>query len=388
MAVLFTGALVFGQKGEESESASAESATAESSTAATETETPLRILEETSATLVSLSQELEAESEASAEAESRPRRRAERQDQKFALGSTIRVGEGEVVSDLFAMGGDIKIDGEVDGGAVSVGGPIKVNGVVRGDVIAVGDSVELGPEAQVYGNVTSVGGVVEREEGAEVTGEVSEVSLGEGFSADWSLFDGNVDWGGDAISFDAWVELFWGLVWTSFLVVMCGVILLIVPRSVHNVRETAIQEPWKALIVGISVELLFLPVTLVLSFLLLVSLIGIPFLLLMPFLYLLLFAAMIFGFAGVAVGAGRFLNERFGLGLRNAFICLVVGTVALRMISLSGDFLDAIGIPFLIYGLFVVFGWLVQFVAWTIGLGAVLVSRFGARAPLGSSDSA
>ena len=297
MSVLFLSgaALLLGQKGEEPETPAA----------GAETETPLQILEESSATLTAVAQELEAESESTG-SERRSRRRAERQDQKFALGSTIRVGENEVVSDLFALGGDIKIDGEVDGGAVAIGGPIKVNGVVRGDVIAMGDNVELGPEAKVYGNVTSVGGVVERESGAEVTGEISEVSLGEGFNANWSFFDGDVDWGGDSISFDAWVELFWGLVWTSFLVVMCGVILLIVPRSVHNVRETAIQEPWKALIVGISVELLFVPVTLVLSFLLLVSLIGIPFLLLMPFLYLLLFAAMLFGFTGGGDRSGTF----------------------------------------------------------------------------------
>ena len=63
-------------------------------------------------------------------------RRGERAEQKFSLGSTLRVREDEVSRDVLSLGGGVKVDGEVFGNAVAVGGRIKVEGKVNGDVIA------------------------------------------------------------------------------------------------------------------------------------------------------------------------------------------------------------------------------------------------------------
>ncbi len=311
----------------------------------------------------------------------RPPRRRGRSDNKFALGSTVRVRAGEVAADVLALGGGIRIDGEVLGDAVAVGGSIKVDGRVTGNVIAIGRNVELGPSAEVLGDAVSVGARVIQDEGATVMGRVSEVAVGGKLDLGerWWKNRG-LDWSDHGLwSWGAWVNLSWSLLGSLLLLVLTGLVLVVVPEPVDRVGGVAFAEPFKSVIVGLAVELLFLPGIVVLAVLLTVSIIGIPLLLFLPFLLLLLIAAFLFGFTSMAVGVGKFLKERFSLGPRGRFAFLLVGLIGIQAISVTEEFLDAIGLPFLIYALFGLFGFLIQFLAWTTGLGAVVLSRFGAR---------
>ena len=340
-----------------------------------------REIEETAPEAVELESLSPAEARREARRQKRPRRGGSRSDQKFAFGSTIKIQEGEVASDLLALGGGIKVDGEVLGNAVAVGGSVKVEGRVTGDVVAVGRNVELGPNAEVLGDAISVGGKVVREEGSTVAGRVSEVAVGGDIDfGDWWWINRGIDWGDRGpFSWGAWVDLSWSLVSSLLLLVLTALVLLVVRDPVDRVGRLAFAEPFKALLVGLAVELLFLPAFVVIAVLLAISIIGIPLLLFLPFFLLLLVAASLFGFTGVAVGAGRFLKERFALGINNRLAFLVVGLAGIQGISLAEEFLDGIGLPFFIYALFGLFGFLVKYLAWTTGLGAVVLGRFGSR---------
>jgi hypothetical protein len=312
----------------------------------------------------------------------RPPRRRRAPEQKFAIGSTVKVNEDETAGDIFVLGGGAKIDGEVLGGAVAVGGEIKVNGRVTGDVVAIGNNVELGETAEVLGNAVSVGGEVRRADGARVSGQVSEVGMSPGFDlrpGGW--WQEGRDFGRRAHSpfeWEEWADVFWKLTAGSLLLVFSALVALVAPRGLEQVERMAMAEPWKALLVGLGVELLSLPAMIVLTVLLLVSLIGIPLLVFVLFLPPLLFAAALYGYAAIAVTVGRWLGARYGrLSSAGRFGALLVGVVAIQGLSLAGALLDAIGLPILIWGLLGLCGFLVKFLAWTTGLGAAVMTRFG-----------
>ena len=62
-------------------------------------------------------------------------------------------------------------------------------------------------------------------------------------------------------------------------------------------------------------------------------------------------------------------------------ITLLVGVVALSALSLTGQFLDAVGLPWFVHGMFGFSGFLIQFVASCMALGAVFLSRLGQQGP-------
>lgn len=336
--------------------------------------------ETTQRSQVVTSEEVPSGEATGAEREARRRQRT-RSDQKYAFGSTIKVQDGDSASDLLAIGGGIKVDGEVLGDAVAVGGSIKIDGRVTGDVISVGNNVELGPEAEVLGSAVSVGGRVIQEDGATVVGRVSEVALGGNLDfGDWWWVNRGIDWSDrGANSWRGWTDLAWSMMGMFLLVVLTGLVALVARDPVDRVSRLAFAEPFKALLVGLAVELLFLPGLAVLAVLLAISIIGIPLLLLLPFLVLLLVAAALVGFTSMALGLGRMIKHRLGLGLGGGLGYLIVGLVAIQGLSLTEQFLDAVGLPFFIYALFGLFGFLVKYLAWTTGLGAVVLSRIGSR---------
>jgi hypothetical protein len=319
-----------------------------------------------------------------AEPARRPRRGGA--DQKFAIGSTVKVNADEVAGDIFVLGGGAKIDGEVLGGAVALGGEIKVNGRVTGDVVAIGEDVELGETAEVLGNAVSVGGQVRRADGARVSGQISEVGMSPGFDLRprewWSGRDFGSH-GRSVFQWREWVDLIWELTAAGLLLVLSALVILVAPRGVDRVERAAVAEPWKALLVGLGVELLSLPAMIVLAVLLVVSLIGIPLLVFLPFLVLLLLAAALYGYAAMAVTVGRWLGVRYRrLSGPGRFGALLVGVIAIQGLAVAAEFLDAIGMPMLIWGLFNLTGFLIQFVVWTTGLGAAVMSRFGSTPAL------
>src|SRR5215467_12250314 len=97
------------------------------------------------------------------------RRRGRRDGDQVRIGSSVTVGEGEVV----------------DGDVVAIGGNVRIDGDVRGDAVAVGGVMTLGPKAQVANNVVVVGGPLRRDPGARIGGRVQTVGLGSISFGDW-----------------------------------------------------------------------------------------------------------------------------------------------------------------------------------------------------------
>ncbi len=310
-------------------------------------------------------------------------------DKRVAFGSTVRVGHDEVAYDAIAIGGGVKVDGQVRGDAVAIGGEVKISGRVTEDVVAIGGDVELGPEAEVLGDVVTIGGKVSREDGATVVGEVSEV--------DWSDFEWNwqADW------FDGWrgdwvprvgerppffragrlFEFIRAVVFTGLLVSVCGLVLLVAPKGVDRIRSAAVTNPLTMLFAGLGVAILFLPALFVASLLLLVTIVGIPFaILLWPAALGALTAALVLGYTGSATAAGNWCRNRFrgasGIAA-GSFGALALGVLTIQALALAADLLGFLGLPWFFRAMFGLPGLLILLLAWTIGLGAVFMTRFG-----------
>jgi len=90
--------------------------------------------------------------------------------------------------------------------------------------------------------------------------------------------------------------------------------------------------------------------------------------------------ALIMGFAGASCAVGRWIGERAGSGVPGLLVSLVIGLAVVFALTVIVRFAGLAGLPVrVVLGAVLVAGFLVEYVAWTVGLGGVLLSRFGRR---------
>ena len=107
------------------------------------------------------------------------------------------------------------------------------------------------------------------------------------------------------------------------------------------------------------------------------TIVGIPLLLLIPFAMLALAIAGLVGFTGVAQRVGVFVAERAGWSTASYYTTTIIGIVALlspviigRLIGIAG------GLMLPVSSTLVVVGRILEYLAWTIGFGAMALARF------------
>jgi hypothetical protein len=307
----------------------------------------------------------------------RIRVRGSRED-RVSVGRSIEVGPGETARDVVCIGCSVDIAGHASGDAVAVGGSVRIRpgAVVEGNGVAVGGSLELEPGAVVEGDGVTVGGAVEVAEGAQILGQQSSVGLGGRILGPWGDDDEDDDWAlGFSSTFSGFV---WSLFRAVFLALVVGLCLLVARPAVAAAERRLAGEPWKALFAGLLTQLLFLPVLVLVTVILAVSIVGIPLLVLVPVALVALIVGAVLGFAAVATSFGRTIAERFGNQTLGLFATALVGVLAIQGLTILGRL---IGIPGGVLGFFgfalIALGFCIKYVAWTLGLGAMTLVAFG-----------
>lgn len=322
-----------------------------------------------------------APSAAAAEEDQEERRRGSRRGSRGEIvrfGTPVRIGPGETVEgNLVVFGAPVRVLGTVTGDAVAFGGPLTVNGEVEQNVVAIGGPIRLGPEAIVGGDTVNIGGSLRRAPTASVEGAVVNMA--------------DLDFDLSGLRPDFWpfessrsrMSRTWDLVGTMvrviFLALVAAIALLAMRGTVERVAERATAEPLKSGLVGFLAQMIIVPVSIVTVILLLISIIGIPLLLLAPFVILALVCAWIVGFTGAALAVGHAVRSRMGaLGpvtyttVWAGIVLLIIPTILGETMEVAGDVFRAFGLMFLLLGL------LVEYAAWTTGLGALILNGMGA----------
>ncbi len=282
--------------------------------------------------------------------------------------------DGETLEgDLVVFNGDATIEegGYVEGSVIVWNGSAQVEGTVEGDVVASNGDIYLGDNAQVEGQVVcSWDCDLEQEEGARVGGGVSE-----GVPLPHLQFQHRDDvpipvptlpnfWISGPGQVVHWaLKLIRTLASILVVAVVAGLVALIWPNQTAQVGRTLLSSPWPSLGVGLLtatlavVLIIFLAITICLS----------------PLAAL---AALILGAAGLFgwIAVGALLGERLLIALKAREIVPLwaagLGTLVITVVSAG---LDA---AFCLAPL----GWLLTIILGCMGLGAVVLTRFGTTA--------
>lgn len=292
------------------------------------------------------------------------RQRPIRSDGRVRIGGDVRIAEDEIVR----------------GPVVAIFGTAIVHGAVEDDVVAVGGDVRLGPTAEVRGDVTSVGGTISRDADALVRGHLNEIAFGwprvHLARGDWPY-----RWNMNRIFNGAPVSLLASAMRMAFFGLLVGLTVIVARRPVERIADTATAAPWTSLAVGVLAELAALPVLVLVTTALVISIVGIPLVAVIPPLLVLgLLLAFLMGFSGVVYGVGKWAAGGSRWQSRGMAGALVIGLLAVWAITLAGRLMGTVGWP--VWGVtatLLVLGFIVEYVAWTLGLGAALVTRFGTR---------
>jgi hypothetical protein len=275
-----------------------------------------------------------------------------------------------------ALGQDVRIerDEEVTDAAIVVGGSLDVDGRVRDGIVVVGGNLHLSSTADVRGDVVLVGGTLTRDPGAQLTGGVDYISFG-----DWSRRNfawlPSVRFG----EFGRWLSLAGTLARVSVLGVLMVMMLIVARAPVARVGRAALAEPLRAFVIGLAAEIFFLPLLVAASIGLAITIIGIPFVaILVPIALVVAAFAFVLGFTALACRIGEWIEDRLGWQPGNAFVATAIGFVLLMAPTLLARMVDVAsgGVAPLTFAMMAI-GLTVEFLAWTTGVGAAIITGLG-----------
>jgi hypothetical protein len=254
-----------------------------------------------------------------------------------SFGGTVVIGPGEVLcGDLTSFGGTVEIEGEIRGNVTAFGGSVIIGGDVNGDIRLYGGNVVLRNGSQVHGNVDLYGGSEQREKNTLLVGSTID------HTRHFWWFNGIGEF-----SFPLWPILAW---------VALGMILIkLLPEHVMFVRTTAATKKRRSIIIGL-LSVLLAPAVLVI---LIALILPIP---LAIILVLGLVAAWALGTVAIGWIVGEHIIRAVAPQHNTRLMQVVVGLAALELLG---------SLPYI--------GWLISVGAGLLGLGAVLLSRFGTR---------
>lgn len=245
------------------------------------------------------------------------------------IGSDVTIEEGTKVRNVLAIGGQITIDGVVDNHIVAIGGSVVLTGkaVVGGSVFCIGGIIVKGRGAEVYGNLT------------EINADDISAAIANALSEEWEGWS----WIFAIIS----ISIFLGVLLLTFLTVF------LIPKPIRLISSAIKEKPLKVTVWGLAGLVLIVPLAVLLA----ISVVGIV---LIPLEMTIVLCAVLVGFIAVSQLVGRKLFTVLKRHDQSMVRETIWGLIILWLIG---------WIPYV--------GWIVKMCAIIIGLGGVLLTRFG-----------
>jgi len=287
----------------------------------------------------------------------------------FGNNFTLKSGE-TLQGDLVVFGGSVTIeqDAHVTGNIVLFGGSLSVAGEIDGDTLLVGGTASLEASAVLKGNLETVGGSLQRDSHAIVQGEINHFTSPPSFSLNGTNTSNpqvNPPAGGSfpqvinkSINLHPFSDIAWIFLQSLGWAALAALVLLFFERQTRRVSLAVLHQPW----IGGSMGLLTLFAVAVAAVILTITIILIP----VALVVLVVVAfAIVFGWIAVGLEVGQRMasafHQHWAIPLAAALGTFVLNFVA-NVIAL---------VPCI--------GWLVPFIVGLLGLGAVVLSRFGTQ---------
>lgn len=294
-------------------------------------------------------------------------------EDRIVTGGTFTLETGDTLTgSLILLGGSATMQSGsiVTGDVLMFGGSVEINGLVEGSLVAFGGHADVMSAGVIEGDAVLIGAQLEREEGARVEGEIireTEFPLRfrlPTFSLPQFFAERpNVEFG-----FTPLFDSFWFLFRTFLMAALAVLVVIFFPNPTSRAARVIVSQPLLSGGLGILtlIALPLLLVGLVITIILIpVSLGG----------FMVLGIALFFGW----IAMGYELGERLSRAVSQDWAPAVSAAVGTFLLSLVAWGIDAI-IPCV--------GWMVPLSILAIGLGSVILTRFGTQEYEGSGLSA
>lgn len=283
-------------------------------------------------------------------------------DGRVIFGDSYTLESGQVQDgDLIVLGGNVDLmqGSTVQGSILVMGGNVTAAGEVTGDVSILGGNADLASTAHVRGDVSSVGGSLHRDDGARIDGQVYR---GQGMDVPYDFRFGPSIIRPSVSTWSASLSPVFALLWFGFRVLVLAALAVLVvifwPSPTQRVAHAAIARPFDAAGLGCLTLIIGLPALAVLLITVLlspISLLGI----------LVLVVAGVFGWIALGLEVGRRIGLAFNWDMHPAAEA-GIGGLLLTLVVGGVGFIPCVGFA-------------VAVVVASLGLGAVMLTRFGSR---------
>lgn len=286
-------------------------------------------------------------------------------DDQVVLGGRFHLRSDETVNgDLIIIGGTAVLDegSRVNGNVLLTGGSIEVSGTIDGDITAFGGSVNLLANAVIHGDVILTSASYFKSPDAIINGDIkNNITSIDGFNLD--NLPSVVLPEPDLVSpFRTWINFLTGLLWGVLRILavsgLAALVVLLAQKPTERVANSISSQPLIASGFGLLTAivapalLLLLTITIIL---IPVGLVGI----------LILAIAGLFGWVAI----GYEIGYRVEKALKQNWAPAITAGIGTFLLSIATS----------IFGIVPCIGWIIPTLISILGLGGVLISRFGTQ---------
>jgi hypothetical protein len=253
------------------------------------------------------------------------------------------------------------------GPVIVLGGAATIDGHADDDVVVLGGRVRVGPQAVIDGEVVTVGGEADVDPQARIHGGVDATAVR------FPDLDGN--WGPLPRGWFAGFALVATVFRLLLVLIVTSMLTLVAPGWVRRIAWRASDGMASSAAIGLACQVAFIPALVTVVVALAISIVGIPLIGAVPFLIAAAGLAATAGFAAVAARVGARVRGTTVEESRALFIDMVIGVASISAVSLFARF-AAFGILWdnpVTWSVSAA-GLLIEYVVWTIGIGAACAS--------------
>ncbi len=277
---------------------------------------------------------------------------------EFVMGGNFTLPSNETLrGNLWIMGGNATLESgsRVTGDVMLLGGNVNIDGEVSGNINVMGGNIDLRNQAVVRGDLNIVGGSYNRSPNARIEGNVNTGPRGP--------FQLMLPSGVRLPAVEVRTYPFWDIIsffFRAFLVAALAVLAVMFwPRHIQRIGQTSLAQPLAAgglgLLTAVVAPIILLVMTITII-LIPVTLIGLTLLAVMALL----------GWIAIGMEVGQrmaaSLNQEWALPVSAG-----IGTLVFTIVAIGIDRL----VPCV--------GWVVPVLLGLVGLGAVILTRFGTQ---------